>query len=107
MTAPDHTLKPFKKPLAPTGASIHAQIRCRPKFPFSWTDLSHGFSDGYAERSEAVQDGDTDLELGDLTVEIPSCQSLAQQFDAMHLGFDAAPSVIAAPSSPDRPTEAF
>ena len=26
MTAPDHTLKPFKKPLAPTGASIQAQI---------------------------------------------------------------------------------
>ena len=30
----------------------------------SWTDSSHGFSDGYAERGEAVQDGHTDLELG-------------------------------------------
>ena len=42
------------------------------------------FSDGYAECCEAVQDGDTDLELGNLTVEVPSGQTLAQQFDAAH-----------------------
>jgi hypothetical protein len=38
--------------------------------PFPRTDSSHGFSDGYAERGEAVQDGHLDLELGNLTVEV-------------------------------------
>jgi len=33
--------------------------------------LSYGFYDGYAEISEAVQDGDGDLELGRLTVQAP------------------------------------
>ena len=46
-------------------------------------------------------------ELGDLTFEVPCAQPLAQQFQAMHLGFDAALAVMAAPSSPDRPAEAF
>ena len=41
------------------------------RFPFPRTDLSHGLGDGYAERGVTVQDGDPDLELGDLTVEIP------------------------------------
>jgi hypothetical protein len=43
---------------------------------------------------------DTDLELGDLTVEVPRGQALPQQLDAVHLGFCAASAVIAAPSSP-------
>lgn len=80
---------------------------CRLWFPYPRTDSSYGFSEGYSERGEAVQDGDTDLELGDLTVEVPSGQTLAQQFHTMYLGFDAASAVIAAPSSPDRPAEAF
>ena len=42
------------------------------------TDSSHGFRDGYAERGEAVQHGDTDLELCDLTVEVPGGQPLAK-----------------------------
>jgi len=76
-------------------------------FPLPRTDLSHGFCDGYAERGEAVQDGHTDLELGDLTIEVPCAQPLAQQFQTMHLGFDAAPAVVTAPSSPNGSTEAF
>jgi hypothetical protein len=32
---------------------------------------SYGFSDGYSERGEAVQDGHTNMELGDLAVEVP------------------------------------
>lgn len=32
---------------------------------------------------------------------------LAQQFDKMHFGFDAAPAVISASASLDSPTEAF
>lgn len=73
----------------------------------SRTDSSHGFSDGYAERGEAVQDGHTDLELGNLTVEVPRHEALAQQFHTVHLGFDAAPAVITAPSSPDGSAKAF
>ena len=44
----------------------------------------------YAECGEAVQDGDTDLELRDLAVEVPRHEALTQQFHAMHFGFDAA-----------------
>jgi len=47
-----------------------AQIGWRPDCPFCRTDLSRDRCDGDAERSEAVQDGDTDLELRDLTVEV-------------------------------------
>ena len=36
-------------------------------FPYPRTDSSYGFSDGCAERGEAVQEGDTNLELRDLT----------------------------------------
>ena len=84
-----------------------AQIACWPRFPFPRTDLSHGFRDRYAERGVAVQDGDADLELGDLTVEVPSHEPLAQQLHAMHLRLDAASAVISAPSSPDRAAEVF
>ena len=69
-------------------------------FPFPRTDLPHGFRYGSAERREAVQDGDTNLELGDLTVELARGEALARQLDAMHLGLCAASAVIAAPSSP-------
>ena len=50
---------------------------------------------------------DTDLELGDLTVELARGEALAQEFDAMHLGFGAASAVIPAPSSPDGSTDAL
>ena len=43
---------------------------------------------------------DTDLELGDLTVELARGAALAETLDAMHLGFGAASAVIPAPSSP-------
>ena len=46
--------------------------------------LTNGFSDGRAERGAAVQGGDTHLELGELTVEVASGQTLAQQFDTLH-----------------------
>ena len=84
-----------------------AQIGCYAEIPFPRTDLFYDLCDGCAERNEAVQDGDTDLELGELTIKVPRAQALAQQFHTVHLGFDAAPAVIAAPSSPDRPAEAF
>lgn len=76
-------------------------------FPFPGTDLASDHSDGRSESGEAVEDGDPDLELRDLTVEVARCQSLPQQFDAVHLCLDAAPAVIPAPSSPDGPSDAF
>ena len=50
---------------------------------------------------------DTDLELGDLTVEVACGQALTQQLDAVHLGLCAASAVIPAPSSTDCPADAL
>ena len=54
--------------------------------PFSWRTypLSCDLGDGRSERGEAVQDGHPDLELSELTVEVPGGQALAQQFETMH-----------------------
>ena len=40
------------------------------------------------------------MDLGDLPVEVPCHERLAHQFEAVHLGFDAASSVVPAPASP-------
>jgi hypothetical protein len=48
-----------------------------------------------------------DLELCNLTVEVPRHEALIQQFHTVHLRFDAAPAVLAGPSSPDGSTEAL
>jgi hypothetical protein len=69
--------------------------------------LSHSFRDRSAERGVAVQDGDADLEFGNLTVEVPRHEPLAQEFDTMHLRFDAASAVVSAPSSPQGTAEVF
>ena len=50
--------------------------------PLSPGRLTYGFSDGRAERGEAVPDGNTDLEIGELTVEVASGQTLARQFES-------------------------
>ena len=63
--------------------------------------------DGRAERDEAVQDGNADLELCDLTVEVSGGQALPQQLEAVHLGLCAASAVVAAPSSPDGSSDAL
>ena len=97
---------PMPGPLAPQSGSV-AQIGWQADLPCPRTDSSHGFSDGYAKRGDAVQDGDTDLELGHLTIEVPRHEAMTQQFHAVHFGFDAALSVIAAPSSPDCSAKAF
>jgi len=71
------------------------------KFPYPRTDLSHDLCDGHAERSEAVHHGDPDLDLRDLTIEVPRGQTLARQFRFADLrftpapGFDAASAVVA------------
>jgi len=50
---------------------------------------------------------DTNLKLRNLTVEVPRHQAPAQQFHTIHLGFDAALAVVAAPSSPERTAKVF
>lgn len=65
-----------------------------PAFPFPRTDLPCGLGDGRSKGGEAVQDGDTDLELRDLTVEVPGAEALAQQFHRVHSGLCAASAVI-------------
>mgnify|MGYP000986636742 CR=1 FL=1 len=52
-----------------------------------------------------VQDGDADLEFGDLSVEVPCHEPLAQQLDTMHFCLDAASAVVSTPSSPERAAE--
>jgi len=79
-----------------------AQISRRPQFPFPWADSSYALRDGNSERGVSVQDGNADMEFGDLAVEVPCHEALPQEFHAMHLGFDAASAVVSAPSSPER-----
>ena len=77
--------------------------RLKSEVPLPRTDLSHSFRDGYAERGVAVQDGDADLEFGNLTVEVQCHEPLAQQFHAVHLCLDAAPTTQALDSPHERP----
>lgn len=86
------------QPRPPTGSV--AQIECWPRFPFIQTDSSRGRCDRSAERGVTIHDGDTDLNLGDLTVKVPCHQALPQQFHTTHLRLNAAPAVVSAPSSP-------
>lgn len=46
------------------------------------------------------------MKLGDLSVEVAGTDALAQELEAVHLGFRQAAAVIAAPSSPDGAAEA-
>ena len=75
--------------------------------PFLRTNLSHGLCDRDAERGVAVENGDANLELGDLSIEVPCHEALPKQFHTMHLGFDAASAVVSAPSSPEGTTKVF
>jgi hypothetical protein len=86
------------------GGSV-AQFGLKACFPFPRTDLSFGLCYKRAECGEAVEDGNPDLELGDLTVELARGEALAQELGAVHLGLSAASAVIPAPSSPDGPAE--
>jgi len=68
--------------------------------PFPGRTYTTAVCNGYAERSEAVEHGDADLELGHLTADVPSHEALAQQLHTMHLRLDAASAVISAPMAP-------
>ncbi len=73
----------------PTPSSDHstgfvAQIGCGSGFAFPQTDLSFGLCDGYAKGGVAVEDGDADLDLCGLPVEVSCHQRLADQSYTMH-----------------------
>ncbi len=51
-------------------------------FPFP--GRTYGLSDGIAELGVTVQDGAANLDLGNLTVEVPCHELLAQRFHTMH-----------------------
>jgi hypothetical protein len=76
-------------------------------FPFSQTDLSHSFCDGYAELGIADHDGNADLDLGDLSVEVPRHEALPQYFHAVHLCLGTTSAVVSAPVLPDRASQLF
>ena len=76
--------------------------------------------DGYAERSISVQDRDTDLDLFDLTVEVPRHEALPEQFHAVHplpdsglaanherVALDVASTEVATPIPPKRAAQVF
>lgn len=63
--------------------------------PSGGQNLSCDLRDGSAEGGEPIEDGDTDLELCNLTVEVPRGQAaLPEEPDAVHLGFSAASAVV-------------
>ncbi len=53
---------------------------------------------GYSECGEAVQDGNTNLERRNLTVEVTRPEPQTQQFQTVHLAFDAASAVVTEPT---------
>lgn len=55
-----------------------AQIGVWSDFPFPRTELFYGLCDGYAERGVAIENGNSDLDLCNLTVEVPHHEALAQ-----------------------------
>ena len=69
MSAPDDAPRSAPKiPLAQGAVTHVAQIGCQPAFPFPKAYLCRDLCDGDAERGKAVEYGDPDLELCDLTV---------------------------------------
>ena len=63
---------------------------------FPRADLSYDLCTGYIKCSVAVEDGDTDLDFGNLFVEVPQHQRLAEKLDAIHLALDATLSMVPA-----------
>jgi len=56
---------------------------------------------------KAIEDCGTDFELGELAVEGTRSDTLAEQLEAVHLGFDQTAAMIAAPLLPDCPPQIF
>ncbi len=57
------------------------------------TDLAYEFSDRYAKRGIAVKDGNADLDLSDLPVEVPRHERFTHQFQTEVVAEISDPSV--------------
>jgi hypothetical protein len=55
-----------------------ARIFLRPDYPLPHTDLAYGYGTGYAKSCEAVQDRGTDLDRGNLPIEVARREALAK-----------------------------
>jgi hypothetical protein len=66
----------FAKQNAVSPIGFFVQSPCGADGPFPQKQLLHSFSYGCAERGIAVHDGNTDLDLGDLSVEVPCYEAL-------------------------------
>lgn len=64
-------------------------------------DSSHGCRDIYAKCGAALQHGDTDRKLGDLSVEVPCHEARSPQLYTVLLRLDVASAVVSAPPSPE------
>jgi hypothetical protein len=67
--------------------------------------LLRGLRDWDAERGEAVEDGDADLEFGGLAVEVSGDELPAGQLDAVRRGLGAVAAMVAGQTAPERAAE--
>jgi len=75
--------------------------------PQTQTELRHGHRHGHrrAQACEAIEDSGTDLQFGDLAVEVTCHDAFAKQLEATHFGLDKAAPMIASPLFPDLPAK--
>ena len=67
--------------------------------------LPDGVCEQGSECREPIENGDTDVNFGDLAVKVSCHKKLAEQFNAMHFRLDTTSPMITAPSSPDGTSE--
>jgi len=60
-----------------------------------------------SEFCEGIEDGGSGFDLSNLSVEVDGHETFAQEFDAVHFGFDQGSSVVAAPLLPKGTSQMF
>ena len=100
---PHHVFRPPQDAQCPThrASRIAHPVFGLTRLKIEATDSSRHLRHGDTGRGKADQDGNTDLELSDLTVEVLRHEALTQQFYKVHLALNVAPAVVSAPSSPE------
>lgn len=61
------------------------------------TDLVYGLCDGYTKSDAEIEYRNADLDFCNLALEVPGCEALAKKFHIIHLGFNAALTVVTDP----------
>lgn len=72
--------------------------------PLSHSVSCHADDVGGAERVEAIDKGDPDVDFGGLAIWIPRGDALTEGLQASHLGLDSATGVVSGPPLPECPT---